>query len=202
MPTIAVIVDPQVDFCEGGALPVVGGNAVAAGIADVLSQRDYDLVIASRDAHNPLPDTNGGHFAASGEPPDWQSSWPVHCVAGTPGAEYHPLVAAALPPETLHVVEGAGQPSYSALEGLTEQGHSLESLLVQRFGEGTLVTAHVMGLATDYAVLATALGLRRVLPQAQVVLLAGLCAGVQADDTGAVRQMLDAGVRIVTGPTG
>jgi nicotinamidase/pyrazinamidase len=200
MTAIAVVVDAQVDFCEGGALPVRGGQAVAAGIAGLLTAQQYDVVIASRDAHNPLPDTNGGHFALPGEQPDLHTSWPVHCVDGTPGAAYHPEMAAALPTNTVHVREGAGQPSYSALEGVTDDGTSLEEYLTARFGEGSGVVAHVMGLATDYAVVATALGLRRVLPEARVVLLAGLCAGVHEDSTEAVSQMVAAGVRILTGP--
>jgi nicotinamidase-related amidase len=57
-----------------------------------------------------------------------------------------------------------------------------------------------MGLATDYAVAATALGLVDLLPDAEVVLLAGLCAGVHSDTTDAVVRMTQAGVRIVTGP--
>jgi nicotinamidase/pyrazinamidase len=200
MTNIAMVVDAQVDFCEGGALPVKGGHAVAAGIAALLTTQPYDVVIASRDAHNPLPDTNGGHFAMPGKQPDLRTSWPVHCVDGTPGAAYQPDVVAALPTDTVHVREGAGQPSYSALEGVTDDGTSLEEHLGARFGEGAGVVVHVMGLATDYAVVATALGLRRVLPEAQVVLLAGLCAGVHEDSTEAVSQMVAAGVRIITGP--
>ncbi len=199
MSTVAVVVDAQVDFCEGGALPVVGGSAVVAAIGQLLSAATYDCVVASRDVHNPLPDTNGGHFAADG-PADWRTSWPVHCVSGTAGAEYHPLVAQALPAATVHVTEGAGRPSYSAIEGVTTDGVVLADHLRSRFGSGAGVQVHVMGLATDYAVLATALGLRKVLPDAAVVLLAGLCAGVESDTTGAVGQMLAAGVRVVTGP--
>jgi nicotinamidase/pyrazinamidase len=98
------------------------------------------------------------------------------------------------------VREGAGQPSYSALEGTTDDGSSLADFLTERYGSGAGLVVHVMGLATDYAVLATALGLRTLLPDAEVVLLAGLCAGVHSDTTDAVVQMAQAGVRIVTGP--
>lgn len=200
MTTIALVVDAQVDFCEAGALPVQGGDAVARSIAEVLATFRYDAVIASRDAHNPLPDTNGGHFAAPGEQPDWHTTWVVHCVEGTPGAEYHPAVAQRLPADTVHVREGAGRPSYSALEGLTGDGQALQDYFTDRYTDGAGLVVHVMGLATDYAVLATALGLRQALPESQIVLLAGLCAGVHSDTTDAVAQMLRAGVRIVTGP--
>ncbi len=83
-----LIVDVQNDFCEGGSLACVGGAAVAAGVTEYLKahKQDYDYVIASRDWHD-ADNTNGGHFAAAGADPDWVVSWPVHCVAGSQGAE-------------------------------------------------------------------------------------------------------------------
>ena len=81
------IIDVQNDFTEGGALGVEGGSAVATGIAAMLTEHPqrYDVVFASRDWHDGDND-NGGHFA-SGEP-DFIDTWPVHCVAGTYGAEW------------------------------------------------------------------------------------------------------------------
>lgn len=83
-----LIVDVQNDFTEGGALGVDGGDAVAEGISVHLAERgcEYALVIASRDWHDADND-NGGHFSAE---PDFVDTWPVHCVAGTFGAEYDP----------------------------------------------------------------------------------------------------------------
>ena len=83
-----IVVDTQNDFCEGGSLAVAGGAAVAARIAELLGQdgQGYDHVVATRDHHiDP-----GSHFSAT---PDYVDSWPVHCVAGTPGAELHPALA-------------------------------------------------------------------------------------------------------------
>ena len=90
------IVDVQNDFTEGGALGVAGGDAVAVGVSRLLAAHagDYALIVASRDWHDPESD-NGGHFAAEGEEPDYRSTWTVHCVAGTPGAEYHPALDAS-----------------------------------------------------------------------------------------------------------
>ncbi|MEY4079454.1 MAG: hypothetical protein RIS80_1223 [Actinomycetota bacterium] len=84
------IIDVQNDFCEGGSLAVAGGAGVAAGITAYLEdhRNDYDFVIASRDWHDGDND-NGGHFATPPATPDFVESWPVHCVAGTLGAEYH-----------------------------------------------------------------------------------------------------------------
>ena len=79
-----IIVDVQNDFCEGGSLAVAGGAAVAAGIAALLASGDhgYDHVVATQDFHvDP-----GSHFSAH---PDYAATWPVHCVAGTAGAQFH-----------------------------------------------------------------------------------------------------------------
>lgn len=116
-----LIVDIQNDFTEGGALGVEGGGDVARGVSAHLAARaaDYTAIVASRDWHEAEGD-NGGHFAA-GEP-DFRTTWPVHCVQGTPGAEYHPdLDLAAV---THHVRKGQGVPAYSLFEGTAEDGSS------------------------------------------------------------------------------
>src|SRR5438552_12937886 len=78
-----IVVDVQNDFCEGGSLPVTGGSGVAAGVSQHIATSGYDYVVATRDYHvDP-----GDHFS---EQPDFVRSWPVHCIAGTPGASFHP----------------------------------------------------------------------------------------------------------------
>jgi nicotinamidase/pyrazinamidase len=77
-----VIVDFQNDFTPGGALAVPDGDAIAERINALAASGDYDLVVATRDWHPP----NHGSFAEQGGP------WPVHCVAGTEGAELHPAL--------------------------------------------------------------------------------------------------------------
>ena len=126
MPTALLIVDVQNDFTEGGALGVVGGASVARRVTEYLaSDAEYDLVVASRDWHDADND-NGGHFATAG-PPDFVTTWPVHCVAGTTGAEYHPdLVADAV---DVHVRKGQGVPAYSMFEGTTDDGAQLSDVL-------------------------------------------------------------------------
>jgi len=75
-----VIVDVQRDFCHGGALAVPDGDAVVEPV-NRLAER-YPFVIATRDWHPP----DHASFADQGGP------WPVHCVRGTAGAEFHPGV--------------------------------------------------------------------------------------------------------------
>jgi nicotinamidase/pyrazinamidase len=106
-----LIVDVQNDFTEGGALGVDGGTDVARGITQYLARHrgDYGVVIASRDWHDAEGD-NGGHFALESEP-NFVDTWPVHCVAGTFGAEYHPELD--ISQVDVHVKKGQGEPAYS-----------------------------------------------------------------------------------------
>lgn len=147
-----LVVDVQNDFCEGGALGVDGGNAVAANVSNLIARDHYGLVVASRDLHNPLPDLNGGHFAAPGTEPDFVDNWPVHCVRGTKGAEYHPDLI--LPGSTLHVIKGMGRPDYSAFQGETVPDGLLLAAALRARGVDEL---DVVGIATDYCVKDSAL---------------------------------------------
>ena len=147
-----LIVDVQNDFCEGGALGVDGGTAVAQGISSWLRDNadDYAVILASRDWHN-AHDDNQGHFAAVGVEPDFVGTWPVHCVAGTPGAEYHP--ALELGAVTHHIAKGQGKPAYSLFEGVDADGRSAMDIL----SEAGVDSLDVVGIATDYCVRASAL---------------------------------------------
>ena len=183
-----LIVDVQNDFCEGGALGVAGGGAVARGISDYLKDHagEYALIIASRDWHDADSD-NGGHFAGEGTSPDFTSTWPVHCVAGTEGAKYHPDFATDA--VSFHVKKGQGVPSYSMFEGTTDEGHTVEGLLASR----SLSEVDVVGLATDHCVRASALDARKA--GVSVRVLRNLVAAVSpVTEESALREMSKAGV--------
>ncbi|RMI13207.1 isochorismatase family protein [Cellulomonas triticagri] len=154
-----VVVDVQNDFCEGGSLAVTGGTAVAAGITGFLDRAagDYDLVVATADWHEPLPDSNAGHFAV-GADPDYVSTWPEHCVRDTPGAAYHPDLR--LPASAVHVRKGQGRQDYSGFEGAVVQaGPHAEApgTLTAALRAAGIEDVDVVGLATDHCVTATAL---------------------------------------------
>lgn len=146
-----LIIDVQNDFTEGGALGVEGGAAVARNVTAYLRQHPerYGVVIASRDWHDGDND-NGGHFAVDAEP-DYVTTWPRHCVSGTPGAEYHPDLDAGL--IDVHIKKGQGQPAYSAFEGATDD----DAELIEVLDEREVTEVDVVGIATDYCVRASAL---------------------------------------------
>jgi nicotinamidase/pyrazinamidase len=137
-----VIVDFQNDFTPGGALAVRDGDAIAERVNELAGSGDYDLVVATRDWHPP----DHGSFEAQG------GTWPVHCVQGTPGAELHPALDQAL----VDVVVDKGQdPATEGYSGF--EATNLAELLRDRGVDHITV----VGLATDYCVMNTALdGLR------------------------------------------
>ena len=170
-----IIVDVQNDFCEGGSLAVDGGADVAARIGGHTA--GYDVVVATQDFHvDP-----GDHF----------TEWPPHCVAGTPGAEFHP----ALDTTNVDAVfrKGTDRAAYSGFEGTTDDGATLAAYLHDR----DVTDVDVVGLATDHCVRATALDAATAGFPTRVLL--DLCAGVAADTTAAaLDELRDAGVELVT----
>ncbi len=136
-----IVVDVQNDFCPGGALPVPDGDAVVEPINRLMEEIPF--TVATRDWHPP----NHHSFTGQGGP------WPVHCVAGTEGAELHPKLHTSQIEAIVNVGREPEDEGYSGFE------HSnLERLLRARGIE----TVHVAGLALDYCVRATALDARRV----------------------------------------
>jgi nicotinamidase/pyrazinamidase len=178
-------VDVQNDFCEGGSLPVTGGAAVARAISEHLAQPEassYAHVVATQDYHiDP-----GSHFSAE---PDFVSSWPPHCVAGTPGAEYHP----ALDPGRFEAVfrKGLHAAAYSGFEGADADGVPLAAWLRDR----GVTSVDITGLATDHCVRATATDAATAGFDTRVLL--NLTAGVATDTvSAALDEMRTAGVKL------
>jgi nicotinamidase/pyrazinamidase len=137
-----IVVDVQNDFCEGGALGVNGGAAVAAAIESIVG--DYRTVVATRDYHiDP-----GDHFS---ETPDYVDSWPPHCRVDTDGVWFHPSFDAS----AAQAIFSKGQYSaaYSGFEGATEDDVPLADWL-RKHG---ISRVDVVGIATDHCVRATAL---------------------------------------------
>jgi nicotinamidase/pyrazinamidase len=183
-----LVVDVQNDFCEGGSLAVSGGAAVAKKISEYLKSADYDLVIASRDWHD-SDNNNSGHFADLDDEPDYKTSWPIHCVANSDGAKYHPNLDLDLIQE--HVFKGQGAHGYSAFEGVTEEGGTLAELL-QLKGIHHL---DVVGIATDHCVLSSALDAKKLGLSVRVI--SSLTAGVSTESTErAIDSLIDSGVEV------
>ncbi len=144
--TALIIVDVQPTFCEGGALGVEGGNAVAERIAEFagLEAGRYDLVITTQDWHI----EPGEHFS---DEPDFVDTWPPHGVADTPEAEIHPALADV---EVDHAIKkGQYEAAYSGFEGVDADGLSLAEILHRE----EISQVDIVGIAESHCVLRTAL---------------------------------------------
>ena len=160
-----IIVDVQNDFCAGGALATDRGAKVAALISEYVEDNHhrYEAVVATQDWHiDP-----GAHFS---DTPDFVDSWPVHCVANTEGSEIHPNL------DTDYIEayfrKGRYEAAYSGFEGLQapeesvmtgehEPGATLDdegpkTPLADWLDEREIQDVDIVGIATDYCVLATA----------------------------------------------
>ncbi|MFE3517034.1 isochorismatase family protein [Streptomyces sp. NPDC059166] len=187
-----IVVDVQNDFCEGGSLAVAGGADVAAAITDLIGQAQpgYSHVVATRDHHiDP-----GDHFSPS---PDFEHSWPPHCVAGTEGVGFHPNFAPAVASGAIDTVfdKGAYAAAYSGFEGVDENGVGLAQWLRDR----SVTAVDVVGIATDHCVRATALDAAREGFATHVLL--DLTAGVAEGTTErALEELRTAGVELTGKP--
>jgi nicotinamidase/pyrazinamidase len=175
-----IVVDVQNDFCPGGSLAVERGDEVVAPLNRLIEEflARGEPVYKTRDWH---PATTK-HFAAYG------GTWPVHCVQGTRGAEFHPELSDD--PRVGVVSKGTGdENSYSAFDG-TGLADSLRSQGVEEVWVG--------GLATDYCVKNTVLdALRegfRVRALSEAMRAVNLRPG---DDALAVEEMRRAGAEII-----
>jgi nicotinamidase/pyrazinamidase len=180
-----VITDVQNDFCEGGSLEVVGGQAVARAINEYLATpRDYAHIVATKDFHiDP-----GGHFS---DHPDFAGSWPPHCVVGTSGVDFHPDLDVSAVEAVF--TKGRYEAAYSGFEGTDDEGTSLADWLRQR----NIDAVDVVGIATDYCVKATAADAAAAGFTTRVLL--NLTAGVSPSTTAAAVDALRAAGVQVTG---
>lgn len=185
------VIDVQNDFCEGGALACNGGAATAQRISNYLAANPerYDFVIASRDWHTPNS-LNQGHFPPAGIEPDFVTTWPLHCVAGTPGADYHPLLNTDF--VDIHIMKGQDANGYSIFDGQTHQGEPLSDVLAEK----GITEVDVVGIATDYCVRASALDAQR--HGLKTAVITSLTTGVSAASTeAAIDELVDAGVEVL-----
>ncbi|HEX7949516.1 MAG TPA: isochorismatase family protein [Candidatus Limnocylindrales bacterium] len=151
--TALIVVDVQNDFADpAGSLFVNGGPEVAERCAAEAwrASQAGAFVVCTQDWH---PGSTP-HFAKDG------GIWPVHCVAGTWGAELHP----ALPVLGPIVRKGAnGEDGYS---GFTMRdpvsGETIPTELEGLLRGRDIERVVICGLATDYCVNATAIDARRL----------------------------------------
>lgn len=136
-----------------GELGVAEGDAIVPIVnhvmAEVAARGGY--VFTTQDWHP----AETAHFSMT---PNYTTTWPVHCVAETAGADFHPQLV--FPTGTAHfhkgmdvLVRGEDDMSYSGYYATDANGSRLPDVL-QAQG---ITTLYLAGLALDYCVGSTAL---------------------------------------------
>jgi nicotinamidase/pyrazinamidase len=194
-----LIVDMQYDFLPGGSLAVNEGDEIIPLINRL--QKSFDFVVATQDWHP----ANHKSFAANhpGKEPGecidlngvQQVLWPVHCVQGSSGADFH----SQLSKSTWKAIFQKGQnkfvDSYSAFFDNNRNGNTGLSAFLKEAGVDKL---YVCGLALDYCVKFTVLdGLSEGF-QVYLIYDASKAVNLSPDDGyKALREMEAAGAQLI-----
>lgn len=156
-----LLIDLQNDFCPGGALPVNEGDQVIEIANHAISAclTANVPVIASQDWHP----ADHGSFAVNahanvGEAGELdglsQIWWPVHCLQGEAGAQFHP----ALNQQAIEwVVQKGAQTNIDSYSAFFDNGHRAQTKLDSWLKARKITHLTIMGLATDYCVKFTVL---------------------------------------------
>lgn len=194
-----IIVDVQNDFCPGGALPVPQGDEVVPVINQL--QPVFGLIVATQDWHPP------DHCSFAANHPGRQVGevievagvsqvlWPVHCVQGSPGAEFHPGLETQ---RIAAVFKKGADPRIDSYSGFFDNARQRATGLDEFLRQRGVYRIFVCGLATDYCVKFTCLD--GVALGYQVFLIEDACRGVNlapGDVAQAIDDMRRAGVVVL-----
>ncbi|MGB1105025.1 MAG: bifunctional nicotinamidase/pyrazinamidase [Alphaproteobacteria bacterium] len=153
-----VVIDPQNDFCPGGALAVTDGDSIMQPINGMMDA--FDLVILTQDwhpqGHSSFASSHDGAapFTLTEMPYGPQVLWPDHCIQGSDGAAFHPALDTVRADAVIRKGTNPAVDSYSAFfENDKATATGLAGLLRDRGCEDLTM----VGLATDYCVAWSAL---------------------------------------------
>lgn len=195
-----LIVDVQNDFVPGGALAVSEGDVIVPLINDI--QGKFSFVVGTQDFHP----ADHGSFAANhpGRNPGEfielaglsQFLWPVHCVQGTSGADFHPQLSK----ETWRAVFQKGKnPEVDSYSGFFDNARRGDTGLGDFLKVSGIEQVYVCGLALDYCVKFTALDAKSLGFETFLIADATRAVNVNPyDGPKAIEEMEIAGIKIIT----
>jgi nicotinamidase/pyrazinamidase len=195
-----ILVDLQNDFIPGGSLAVRDGDAVIP-VANAV-QKTFELVVATQDWHP----QNHGSFASNhrGKHPGevielgglQQVLWPDHCVQGSRGARFHPVLNRA---QVAKVFRKGTDPEIDSYSTFFDNAHRKSTGLGDYLRDEKVTDVYLLGLATDYCVKYSALDAVHLGFKTHVIIDG--CRGVElapGDTKASIDEMRAAGVAIVT----
>lgn len=160
---VLIVTDVQNDFCPGGALAVPDGAAIIDPIHRIAPH--FQHIILTQDWHPP------GHSSFAAAHPGMQpfeqinlsygpqTLWPIHCVQGSPGAEFHPSLHI---PQAELILRKGFRPLIDSYSAFFENDRTTPTGLAAYLAERGLTRVFFAGLAYDYCVGYSALDARRL----------------------------------------
>ncbi|MEN9445002.1 MAG: hypothetical protein RIS47_1893 [Bacteroidota bacterium] len=195
-----LIIDPQYDFFEGGALAVPNSLAIIPAINQLIPA--FTHIYLTQDWH---PAT---HKSFATQHPGTQPFetiqlngitqvlWPSHCVQGSHGATFHADIQL---PEQYTVVHKGNDPEVDSYSGFFDNQRLHQTQLHQQLQSAGITTLYICGLATDYCVKFTALDAQELGYHTTLISDATKAVNMQAHDyTEALATMQKAGIQIAS----
>jgi len=148
-----LVIDLQNDFCPGGALAVAGGDTIVAGVNAIMGR--FDAVVLTQDWH-PAGHSSFASSHAGSTPYEMlempygpQVLWPDHCIQGTEGAAFHPL----LETDRADLVLRKGyRPAIDSYSAFFENDHTTPTGLEGYLRTRGITEVTLVGLALDFCV--------------------------------------------------
>ena len=149
-----IVVDIQNDFCKGGSLEVADGEKIIPYINHLMKTNNYDEIILTQDFHP----TEHKSFAVNngksvGEIIDLngisQTMWPVHCVQGTLGVEFHPDLEKN---HATYIIKKGMNPEIDSYSAFFDNQKLIDTGLSNYLKSKNIEIVEIVGLALDYCV--------------------------------------------------
>lgn len=158
-----LVIDVQNDFCPAGALAVAGGDQIIKGINTLMAQ--FDAVVLTQDwhpsGHSSFASSNAGAapYDMCEMPYGPQVLWPEHCIQGTQGAAFHPL----LETDRADIIIRKGyNPAIDSYSAFVENDHKTPTGLEGYLRSRGITEVTLVGLALDFCVTYSAVDAARL----------------------------------------
>ncbi|MEX1234282.1 MAG: bifunctional nicotinamidase/pyrazinamidase [Roseovarius sp.] len=195
-----IVIDMQLDFCPGGALAVTEGDTIVEGIN--ARMEDFSAIILTQDwhpeAHSSFASSHPGAspMEVIDMPYGPQVLWPDHCVQGSRGAQFHPVLntdAADL------IIRKGYNPAIDSYSAFFENDHQTPTGLHGYLQTRGITELTMVGLALDFCVNFSAVDAAKLGYEVRVetVLSRGIDANGSMD--AALAGMRAAGVALIEG---
>lgn len=199
MKTALILVDIQNDFCPGGNLAVKGGDDIIPLVNKIMDK--YDIIVATQDwhpkSHKSFASNNEGKqigelSTLNGLP---QVMWPDHCIQNTEGAKIHKDLDMS---KTIKIFQKGTNPEIDSYSGFFDNDKKSSTGMSEWLKEQGVDSVHIVGLALDYCVKATAEDAKKLGFKTSVIIEATRAVNISPDDgEKAIKSLKELGVAIL-----